>query len=72
MVVASTESRCHCLCHAGCDNEDVCWWKQGKEEGLGSHRSLPFHFLWGAGGGEGVGHICLGLGYCCMNGTFEE
>ena len=39
-------TRCYCLC-PGCDNEDVCWWKQSKEEGLGSHCSLPFHFLWG-------------------------
>lgn len=69
MVVASTEFWCHCLCHAGCDNEDVCGWKQGKEEGLGSHCSLPVHFLWGAGRVE---HICLGLSYCCTNGTFEQ
>ena len=61
---------CHRLCHAGCDNEDVGWWKQSKEEGLGSHCSLPFHFLLGFS--RTVGQICLGLADCCMNGTLEQ
>ena len=45
---------------------------KAKKKDLGAIVPCLSIFFGVPGGGEGVGHICLGLGYCCMNGTFEE